>query len=217
MSGLAVEAALARYRREHCRYLQVADAVASCCRRLAEQERIPATIQWRVKSPERVQAKLERLGVSCSESGDACALDAVGDLAGVRVATFVEAGREPMVEAIRSAFPEVDVEVKDRPDGFYRATHCQLRLSQTAAQQLPPELLGLSCEVQVCSLFAQVWNEIEHSIVYAGTSAATSEERAALLALGRLTEAGDAVVSVLLTAYAHGGTGGNRPLADPHV
>ena len=115
MSGPAVEAALARYRREHGRYLQVAER-----RRVLLPPAgpsgggIPATIQWRVKSPERVQAKLERLGVSGSESGDARVLDAVGDLAGVRVATFVEAGREPMVEAIRSAFREVDVEVKDR-------------------------------------------------------------------------------------------------------
>lgn len=107
-----------------------------------------------------------------------------------------------MVASIRSAFRDVDVEVKDRPGGFYRATHCQLRLSRPDAPELAPELLGLSCEVQVCSLLAQVWNEIEHGLVYVGTGETSPEELAALHAFGRLTEAGDALVSVLLTASA---------------
>lgn len=194
-----MEAALARYHREHDRYLQVADAVASRCRHLADEAGIHATVQWRVKSPERVRAKLERLAPPTAGGADASALDALGDLAGVRVATFAEAGRESMVAAIRGAFRDVDVEVKDRPGGFYRATHCQLRLSREDALELPPELLGLSCEVQVCSLLAQVWNEIEHGLVYAGTGATSPEEEAALHALGRLTEAGDALMAVLLT------------------
>lgn len=49
---------------------------------------------------------------------------------------------------------------------------------------------------------AQVWNEIEHGLVYAGTGETSPEEQAALHAFGRLTEAGDALVSVLLTASA---------------
>ena len=56
MSSLVVEAALARYGREHNRYLQVADAVASRCRRLANEAGVHASVQWRVKSPERVRA-----------------------------------------------------------------------------------------------------------------------------------------------------------------
>jgi ppGpp synthetase/RelA/SpoT-type nucleotidyltranferase len=199
MSSLVVEAALARYGHEHNRYLQVADAVASCCRRLVSEAGIRATVQWRVKSPVRVRARLERIVLAPPGNGDAAALDALGDLAGVRIATFVEAGREPMVAAIQGAFRDVDVEVKDRPDSFYRATHCQLRLSRKDALELPPELLGLSCEVQVCSLLAQVWSEVEHGLVYAEAGEASPEQQAALHALGRLTEAGDALVTVLLT------------------
>jgi ppGpp synthetase/RelA/SpoT-type nucleotidyltranferase len=199
MSSLVVEAALVRYGREHNRYLQVADAVASRCRRLASETGIRATVQWRVKSPERVRTKLERIVLAPTGNADAAALDALGDLAGVRIATFVEAGREPMVAAIQGAFREVDVEMKDRPDRFYRGTHCQLRLSREDALEVPPELLGLSCEVQVCSLLAQVWNEVEHGLVYAVTGEASPEEQAVLHALGRLTETGDALVTLLLT------------------
>jgi len=199
MSCLVVEAALVRYGREHNRYLQVADAVAFRCRRLASETGIRATVQWRVKSPERVRTKLERIVLAPAGNADAAALDAVGDLAVVRIATFVEAGREPMVAAIQRTFREVDVEVKDRPDRFYRGTHCQLRLSREDALEVSPELVGLSCEVQVCSLLAQVWNEVEHGLVYAETGEPSPEEQAALHALGRMTEAGDALVAVLLT------------------
>lgn len=199
MSSLVVEAALARYGREHNRYLQVADAVASRCRRLANEAGIRAPVQWRVKSPERVRAKLERIVPAPAGNADAAALDAVGDLAGVRNATFVEAGREPMIAAIQRTYREVDIEVKLQADRFYRGTHAQLRLSREDAAELPPELLGLSCEVQVCSLLAQVWNEIEHGLVYAGTSEPSPEEQATLHALGRMTEAGDALVTMLLT------------------
>lgn len=48
MSSPVVEAALARYGREHNRYLQVADAVASRCRRLANEVGIRATVQCTV-------------------------------------------------------------------------------------------------------------------------------------------------------------------------
>ena len=130
MSSLVVEAALARYSREHNRYLQVAAAVASCCRRLVSEAGIRATVQWRVKSPERVRAKLERaklerIVLSSASNANLAALDALDDLAGGRIAMFVEAGREPMVAAIQGAYRDVNVEVKDRPDSFYRATHCQ--------------------------------------------------------------------------------------------
>ena len=57
----AVDAALERYRREHDRYLRVADLVASRCRGLAGGAGVHPAVQWRVKSPQRVQAKLQRL------------------------------------------------------------------------------------------------------------------------------------------------------------
>lgn len=73
-----IDAAVARYLGEHDRYLRLADAVASSCRRLANQAGIHAVLQWRVKSPDRVRAKLERLVVA---GFDGDPLDALGDLA----------------------------------------------------------------------------------------------------------------------------------------
>ena len=194
-----VDDALARYREDRDRYLQLADAVASRCRSLADEAGIPAVVQWRVKTPERVSAKLERLVRAGACAAGPAALDVVGDLAGVRVATFVETGREAMVASIRTAFRNVEIEVKDRPGSHYRATHCQVRLLPGDAPGVPKDLLGCPCEVQVCSLLAEVWNEIEHRLVYAGRCDPSAHQRAVLAALGQLTEAGDALIASLLT------------------
>jgi CBS domain-containing protein/ppGpp synthetase/RelA/SpoT-type nucleotidyltranferase len=200
MNGHAIDEALARYHREHHHYLELADLVGSRCRRLAEQADIPAVVQWRVKSPERVRTKLERLASIGSREANGGALDALGDLAGVRVATWVEAGRAPMVATICDAFSTVQVEVKDRAGSFYRASHCQIRLAAADAPDVPAELIGRACEVQVCSLLAQVWNEIEHGLVYAGEVEPSAEELAALAALGHMTHVGDALLGLLLDA-----------------
>ena len=103
-----------------------------------------------------------------------------------------------MVAAIGVAFLEVDVDVKDGPNGFYRATNCQVRLSPGDSVAPPADLVGLSCEIQVCSLFAQAWNEIEHGLVYIAPGEPPHEQLAALHALGVLTEAADALVMSLL-------------------
>jgi ppGpp synthetase/RelA/SpoT-type nucleotidyltranferase len=204
VNGHPLDEALARYRREHHHYLELADLVASRCRRLAQQAGIPAVVQWRVKSPERVRTKLERLASSGYRDADGGALDALGDLAGVRVATWVEAGRAPMVATIRDAFSMVEVEVKDRAGSFYRASHCQIRLAAADAPGVSPELIGRACEVQVCSLLAQVWNEIEHGLVYAGQGEPSAEELTALDTLGHLTQAGDGLLGLLLATRSDG-------------
>jgi ppGpp synthetase/RelA/SpoT-type nucleotidyltranferase len=202
MDSHAIDDALARYGREHHRYLELADLVASRCRRLAERAGIPATVQWRVKSPERVRTKLERLAAKGIAGAGVEGLDVLGDLAGVRIATWVEADRPRTMEMIRGAFAQVEVEVKDRPGSFYRATHCQITLAPGDDAGATEELTGLSCEVQVCSLLAHVCNEVEHGLVYAGSREPSVEERAMLDALGRLADAGDAFLTVLLAMRA---------------
>jgi hypothetical protein len=96
----------------------------------------------------------------------------VGDLAGVRVATYVESDRERVVDLIRHHFHEsltglpVEVDRKSRDSG-YRATHCQVALPERLiAGPDGRNLRGLTCEIQVCSMLAHAWNEIEHDIRY---------------------------------------------------
>jgi hypothetical protein len=62
-------------------------------------------------------------------------------------------------------------------------------------------LLGDQCELQVTSMLAHVWNEIEHDIVYKGDrSALSEEERSSLHSLGLLAQTGDNVIVSLINA-----------------
>ena len=62
------------------------------------------------------------------------------DIAGVRVATYVESDRERVVALVRREFKDVVVERHDKDRGYNRATHCQVTLPAPEAEQAPGEL-----------------------------------------------------------------------------
>ncbi len=201
--------AVARYRREQDRYAKLADMVAEKCRRLLEANAILGAVDARAKSPESLERKLEELlaGELPGEHTPEGLLDRVSDLAGVRVKTYVEADRDKVVEDICLAFDgpreggEVDVEVKADPSRNYRAIHCQVMLPPQDLTGRGANLKGATCEIQVCSLLAHVWNEIEHNLVYKAANGDPSREELDLLAeLGDLTRKGDEVLNALIAA-----------------
>jgi len=62
-------------------------------------------------------------------------------------------------------------------------------------------LLDTPCEIQVCSLLAHVWNEIEHDLGYKPASGDLSEEEREYLAeLAQKTREGDKIISRLVRA-----------------
>ncbi|GAH41709.1 unnamed protein product, partial [marine sediment metagenome] len=64
-------------------------------------------------------------------------------------------------------------------------------------------LEGLTCEIQVCSMLAHVWNEIEHDLQYKPTTGELSgREVESLQILGNLTLSGDVVVKQLFDSNA---------------
>ena len=80
----------------------------------------------------------------------------------------------------------VDVDKKDSTGHFYRATHCQVALKAEDLLEPFDNLEGLTCEIQVCSMMAHVWNEIEHDIGYKPTGELSDLERATLVNIGHL-------------------------------
>ncbi|MBA3890429.1 MAG: RelA/SpoT domain-containing protein [Gemmatimonadaceae bacterium] len=114
----------------------------------------------------------------------------LGDLAAVRFSAYVEADRERVVDLVRATFVGPDggpviAEVKDRFDvvsgRFYRATHLDVALPEEELIGSFDNVRGVRCEVQVCSMLAHVWNEIEHDLVYKPLMGPVSiEEREAL-------------------------------------
>lgn len=199
-----IEAAVDRYRREMDRYSKLVELVASACRELIADNAIPATVQFRVKDPERLRGKLRKYREDYDTVDEV--FDGLKDLAGVRIATYVEIDRERVANEAVKRFEapegeEVVAVVKDSDGSFYRATHCQVRLPDEDLVPGYENLRGDSCEIQICSLLAHVWNELEHDLAYKPLSGELSEgEKRALDALGNLTRAGDSTIVNLLQA-----------------
>jgi ppGpp synthetase/RelA/SpoT-type nucleotidyltranferase len=205
LTDAQIDEAIARYRREWDRYRKLVEFVAEACRAMVSENAIPATVQWRAKDPGRLRGKIARKREELDCVDDV--FSGIRDFAGVRIATYVEDDRERVVSEIAERFDgpgggEVHVEVRDKPEpSFYRATHCVVVLRPDDLNERLANLEDTPCEIQVCSLLAHVWNEIEHDRVYKPlTGELSDDERAALAQLGHLVRAGDGAITTLLDA-----------------
>lgn len=204
---------LVRYEREHDRYLKLSARVAEVCRvEIVEGNAIRAHVTSRVKSPKSFADKIRKVARKHPEAVRSVdtVFESIRDLAGVRIATYDKELENKVVAAVRARFSgpsgaPVELERKDKhkndPSNFYRATHCDVFLRPEELVGSYANLLDTPCEVQVCSLMAHVWNEVEHDIRYklnSGKLSPTEEEL--LMSLGHLSRAGDAIISQLLAA-----------------
>lgn len=206
-----IKQAVARYEREHDRYLKLSARVADICRvDIVEANAIRAQVTSRAKSARSFEGKLRRFARNPKK--DIRTVDAVfeqvGDLAAVRVATYRPEDQKRIVDEICKLFTgadgiKVDVDEKDKlkDGGFYRATHCQAALRDDDLVGTYANLKGVSCEIQVCSMMAHVFNEVEHDIAYKPEGGGPQDAETQLIqGLGHLTRAGDSLVSQLLAA-----------------
>jgi ppGpp synthetase/RelA/SpoT-type nucleotidyltranferase len=204
-----IDSTVQRYRREVDCYEKLCRFVAMKCEReIIRENTIRAGITYRAKSPNKLGAKLRKKYKDLPDlNTEEQALKRLSDLAGVRISTYLEADRAKVVEEIRKQFVGPDggaVEVDDKGgSGFYRATHCQVALKPEDLDEPYDNLAGLTCEIQVCSLLAHVWNELEHDLVYKPTTGTLSpRETDSLNILGNLTLSGDLVIKQLFEANA---------------
>lgn len=195
-----------RYWREHDRYTKLAQAVGDICRDLVRENAIRASVHWRAKTRDSVKKKIDsKYREELNTVGEA--FERIGDLAAVRVLTYVEDDRDTVVGLIKDAFDppdgkdEIEIDRKDigGNEGFYRATHCQVSMPKNHLVGTYENLGRLSCEVQVCSMLAHIWNELEHDLVYKPQGGnPSSDEKELLQILGNQTLAGDGVIIQLL-------------------
>jgi len=198
-----------RYQREKFAYYKLIEVVEGECWNLLNQKEINAQVTSRVKGPASFVAKLkkyldrtdEREKLKTPED----VFKRITDLAGVRIITYIESDRQKVSDLLSEAFIVTEKDVKDKKvsDGkFYRATHCQVELrpeTQAIAGEQFPEM---SCEIQICSMLAHVWNEIEHDLAYKPSDDLSDSERDLLKALGHQTLAGDLIISQLIEMIA---------------
>ncbi|MEN4938024.1 RelA/SpoT domain-containing protein [Stenotrophomonas sp. TWI1151] len=194
-----------RYLREVDRYAKMADLVYNRCIDIVQKKlTIRATVQRRVKSPSSFVEKLRRPDIRAKFDTVEAVFAGVSDLAAVRVATYLESDRGAVVEEIESAFfganaDEPKVEKKDDPQKNYKATHCQVYLGEGDLTNGNENLVDTTCEVQVCSLLAHVFNEIEHDLVYKPLNGTLSDAENELIdQLSLITRAGDLTIRRLL-------------------
>lgn len=207
--------AVARYDRERDRYLKLAARVSDICRSsIVEDNAIRAQVTFRTKTVRSFEGKLKRFARRPDK--DFASVDdvftGVGDFAGVRIATYRPEDERRVTDEIKKLFQgeassEVFVDKKDKlavnSYQFYRATHCQVFLREEDLVGHYENLRGTSCEIQICSMMAHVWNEIEHDIGYKPEGGGPGEtEKGLLEALGHLTRSGDAAITRLLAANA---------------
>lgn len=136
---------------------------------------------------------------------------AIGDLAGVRIAAYQHEDCEKLVQQLETVFrgPDGDLSIdnKDRNEqdrrNFYRAIHAQVCLSEEDLIGTYDNVADISCEVQICTMIAHVWNEVEHDIGYKPEIGGPSGDETKLLEmLGHTIRQGDQQISMLLTAHA---------------
>jgi ppGpp synthetase/RelA/SpoT-type nucleotidyltranferase len=205
--------AVDRYTRERDRYVKLAERVADICRSdIVEENAIRAQVTSRAKSAKSLDGKLRRPATSDGQPMQSVedVFSRIGDLAGVRVATYRAEDQELVVKEIEKRFlgpagAPVGVDRKDRlrqsGSSYYRAIHCQVFLLGDELVGTYENLKDVGCEIQVCSMMAHVWNEIEHDIGYKPEGSGPLQNEARMLAaLGHLTRSGDEIISQLLDA-----------------
>lgn len=212
ISGTTISEAVARYQREYDRYLKLCSRVADICRyEIVEANALRAHVTFRAKSPKSLETKLRNFAQTGRKSMPTVdsVFDQVRDLAAVRVATYVQSDENKVTEAICKRFARgdgkaVEVDLKDKhatnPHNFYRATHLEVCLPLQDIVGTYLNVDGVPCEIQVCSMMAHVWNEIEHDIGYKPTGELSVIERDTLVNIGHLTRSGDGMISQLLAA-----------------
>lgn len=224
-----INEAVKRYDRERDRYLKLASRVADLCRTaVVENNAIRAQVTSRTKTVRSFEGKLRRFNRRSDKSFASAEeiFAQISDFAGVRIATYRPEDEARVAKVIGGLFcgangGAVEVDPKDKlapaAGQFYRATHCQVHLSESELHGNYENLRGASCEIQICSMMAHVWNEIEHDIGYKPEGEGPSEAELGLLeALGHLTRAGDAAITRLLAANVARMTDQTGDFADVH-
>ena len=193
--------------------------ITECLEVELKRNGIPARVTARVKKPASVQGKLIKWTESSSKnkgrvtSPEATLLE-MSDLAAVRVMTYTESDRSKVYDLVTKKFKNPDglkdfgteilednPRIKQDNKNHYRATHMQICLREDHLSKGEAATLRDSCELQITSMLAHVWNEIEHDTIYKEKSGKLSnEEQRAINSLGLLTQTGDNIIQSLLAS-----------------
>jgi ppGpp synthetase/RelA/SpoT-type nucleotidyltranferase len=215
-----------RYLREQDRYIKMAETTYEKCLEIVQKKlTVRATVQRRAKNPQSFIEKLRKAENRAKYNSVDEVFSRISDLAAVRIATYLESDRVPVVEELKKVFigppghdgPVIDVKDKTDSGSHYRATHCQVFLPEDDLAGANENLAKTTCEIQVCSLLAHVFNEIEHDLQYKPLTGKLSGAESELIdQLGLLTKSGDITIKRLLRETDDRLKERTGPFADVH-
>lgn len=210
ISDDTIKKSVQRYHREYDRYLKLAARVAEICRtEVVEGNAIRAQVTSRAKSPKSLEGKLRRFAASGKKTmADVDAVfEQIRDLSAVRIATYEQRHEDQIVSLVTGRFIDANgvppvPDLKDKntqdPGNFYRATHLEVFLKPSDIVGTYANVAEVPCEIQVCSMMAHVWNEVEHDLGYKPAAGVLSQqERTFLAMLGQSVRMGDNTIQSL--------------------
>lgn len=166
-----IETITNQYIREMARYEKAAATVAERLRReLRAEARLRHLISFRAKHPDDLREKLRRKRDDPRYTFEHLRNDlnsVVTDLAGCRVVVYIPDDEQRVIALVDRVFrsPERS-DARPEPyhkDSGYRATH-RLVLASESVDDL--SIQGALCEIQVTTLAAHLFNELEHDVTY---------------------------------------------------
>lgn len=217
-----IEVVVQRYLREMARFEKVASAVADRLRReLRAEGHLRYLLSFRAKHPDDLREKLRRKSKDRDARYNFDALmkevgDVVTDLAGCRVVVYSVPDEERVAALVRRIFTLPDRDdacpLSIRRSSGYQATHT-LVLAPEAHDDM--SIRGSICEIQIATVAAHLFNELEHDITYKKRGHAVTESENRMLAnVERACKLADHVVEQLLDERVRGRTR-LVPLSDP--
>ena len=205
-----IDAIVNRYLREMARFEKTAAAVADRLRReLRAEGHLRYLLSFRVKHPDDLREKLRRKSDDPRYAYEHLSEDigsVVTDLAGCRVVVYSIPDEERVSALVRRVFalPRRDdaCPAPHRRGTGYQATHT-LVLAPDGHDDV--SVRGAMCEVQVATVAAHLFNELEHDITYKKLGhAATGPEQRLLASVERACKVADHLVEPLLLERARG-------------
>jgi len=212
LSEPQIDVVVQRYLREMARFEKTAAVVADRLRReLRAEGHLRYLLSFRAKHPDDLREKLrrksdERDGKYTFEALSHEIGEVVTDLAGCRVVVYTVPDEERVSALVRKIFTLPDrLDAKPpsirRPSG-YQATHTLVLAPEVHDDT---SIRGTICEVQVATVAAHLFNELEHDITYKKLGhPATQAEQRLLISVERACKLADHLVEQLLDERARG-------------
>jgi ppGpp synthetase/RelA/SpoT-type nucleotidyltranferase len=209
LTELEIDEVVSQYLWQLARFEKAAQVVADRLRReLRAEARFRHLISYRAKHPDDLREKLRRKAVDQRYAFAALKRDlnaVVTDLAGCRVVVYAQEDESRVAAIIDRVFRKPRRDDAEPPpcrkEGGYRATH-RLVLTPEGPEDLSID--GAICEVQVTTLAAHLFNELEHDILYKQNADAerttSAVERELLEEVRFVTRVADRHVDLLVKA-----------------